>query len=76
PMREPFGGALMLQGKYSEAEKVFRADLEKNPHSGRSLFGLSESLKAQGKEEEAQTARKEFEAAWKNADTQLKIKEL
>ncbi|MGA9996132.1 MAG: hypothetical protein WBP93_12005 [Pyrinomonadaceae bacterium] len=76
PMREPFGGALMLQGKYAEAEKVFRADLEKNPHSGRSLFGLSESLKAQGKEEEAQTARKEFEAAWKNADTQLRINEL
>lgn len=76
PMREPLGGALMLQGKYAEAEKVFRADLAKNPHSGRSLFGLSESLKAQGKTGEAQTAWKEFEAAWKNADTKLGIKEL
>ena len=76
PVRETLGGTLMLQGNHAEAEKVFRADLEKNPHSGRSLFGLAESLKAQGKTDEAQAARKEFEAAWKNADTQLRIKEL
>jgi len=60
----------------TEAEKVFCADLEKNPRSGRSLFGLVESLKAQGKTLDAQFVQKELEAAWRNADTKLRIEEL
>lgn len=62
----------MLNGDYAEAEKVFRVDLDKNPRSGRSLFGLLKSLKAQGKNYDAQLMQKEFEVAWKNADIQLK----
>jgi tetratricopeptide (TPR) repeat protein len=76
PVRESLGGILLLSGDYTEAEKVFRADLEKNPRSGRSLFGLMQSLKAQGKNYEAQLVQTEFEAAWKNADTQLRVKDL
>jgi tetratricopeptide (TPR) repeat protein len=76
PVRESLGGILLLSGDYAEAEKVFRADLEKNPRSGRSLFGLMQSLKAQGKNYEAQLVQTEFEAAWKNADTQLRVKDL
>ena len=72
PVRESLGGVLMLNGDYAEAEKVFRADLHKNPRSGRSLFGLYENLKAQGKNYDAQLVQKEFEVAWKNADIQLK----
>jgi tetratricopeptide (TPR) repeat protein len=71
PVRESLGCVLMLNGDYVEAESVFRADLEKNPRSGRSLFGLYESLKAQGKNYDAQLVQKEFEVAWKNADTKL-----
>jgi len=72
PTRESLGSVLMLNGEYAEAEKVFRVDLDKNPRSGRSLFGLLKSLKAQGKNYDAQLVQKEFEVAWKNADIQLK----
>ncbi len=72
PTRESLGSMLMLNGDYAEAERVFRVDLDKNPRSGRSLFGLLKSLKAQGKNYDAQLVQKEFEVAWKNADIQLK----
>ena len=74
--RESLGGALMLDGQHAEAERVFREDLRRNRRNGRSLFGLSESLKAQGREREAELVRREFERAWRNADTQLKISDL
>ena len=76
PAREMLGAVLLRSRRAVEAEQVFRADLEKNPRSGRSLFGLMESLKAQGKRYAAQMVWKEFEAAWKNADTQLKVEDL
>ena len=74
--RESLGGALMLDKQYALAEQVFREDLRKNRRNGRSLFGLMESLKAQGKQREAELVGREFERAWKNADTQLKIEDL
>jgi len=75
PVRESLGGFLLRRGDYAEAEKVFRADLERNRHSGRSLYGLMESLKAQ-KKSEAAIAQREFETAWKDADTKLSVAEL
>ena len=74
--RESLGGALLSDGQYQEAERVFRADLERNARNGRSLFGLVESLNAQGKKLDAQLVKKEFDAAWKNADTSLRIEDL
>jgi len=76
PVRESLGGFLLRSGNFAEAEKVFRADLEKNKHSGRSLFGLVESLKAQKKTQAAAMAEREFETAWKNADTKLSVADL
>ncbi|HEX8089131.1 MAG TPA: tetratricopeptide repeat protein [Blastocatellia bacterium] len=76
PARESLGGVLLLSGDYAEAENVFRADLKQNPRSGRSLFGLLESLNRQGKRPAAAAARKEFKVAWKNADTQLRMEDL
>jgi hypothetical protein len=76
PVRESLGGFMLRSGNYADAEKVFRADLERNKHSGRSLFGLMESLKAQKKTQAAAIVQKEFESAWKNADTKLSIAEL
>jgi hypothetical protein len=66
----------MLDGQHAEAEAVFREDLRRNRRNGRSLFGLAESLKAQGKARESELVRREFERAWKNADTQLKVYDL
>lgn len=76
PVREMLGGALLRKGDYAVAEEVFRADLEKNPRSGRSLFGLLESLKAQKKTTAAQLVEREFKTAWKNADVQLRREDL
>jgi tetratricopeptide (TPR) repeat protein len=76
PARESLGGTLLLQKEYAEAEKVFRADLSKNRRNGRSLFGLAESLRAQGRTYEAALVRREFESAWKNADTRLSVEDL
>lgn len=75
-VRESLGAALLLNGNPAEAEKVFRRDLENNQSSGRSLFGLAESLKKQGKFDQARTVEQEFRSAWKMADTQLKIEDM
>jgi hypothetical protein len=50
---------------------VFRDDLEKNQNNGWSLFGLSQSLRAQGREAEAGEVAAEFEKVWRKADTTL-----
>ena len=76
PVRELLGGFLLRSHDYAEAEKVFRADLERNKHNGRSLFGLMESLKAQKKNDAAATVQREFDDAWKNADTKLTAQSL
>jgi tetratricopeptide (TPR) repeat protein len=76
PVRESLGGALLRDGQAGEAEKVFRDDLARNPRNGRSLFGLWQSLMAQNKTADAEWAHTEFEAAWKNADSQLSVGDL
>jgi tetratricopeptide (TPR) repeat protein len=76
PVREMLGGLLMRTGDHVAAEQVFRDDLTRNPRSGRSLLGLSAALKAQGKTYTAELVEAEFEAAWKNADVQLKVEDL
>ncbi|MCA1616232.1 MAG: hypothetical protein LC800_19450 [Acidobacteria bacterium] len=76
PVRESLGSALLRAGKYAEAEAVFREDLRRIPLNGRSLFGLAESLKAQGKPREAGPVLAEFERVWKNADTRLRLEDL
>jgi len=76
PAREALGAVLLADGRAAEAEAVFREDLKHNPRSGRSLFGLAQSLGAQRKTREAAAARRDFAAAWKNADTRLKLEDL
>ncbi|HJQ31611.1 MAG TPA: hypothetical protein VJ866_05515 [Pyrinomonadaceae bacterium] len=76
PAREGLGAVLLADGRAAEAEAVFREDLKHNPRSGRSLFGLAKSLEAQRKTREAAAARRDFAAAWKNADTQLRLEDL
>jgi tetratricopeptide (TPR) repeat protein len=75
-VRESLGGALLLNGSHAEAETVFRDDLQRNPRNGRSLFGLLESLKGQRKDYASWIVRRRFEAAWKDADTPLKLEDL
>jgi tetratricopeptide (TPR) repeat protein len=60
------GAALLKAGKASEAEKVFREDLKHFPNCGWQLFGLQESLRAQGKD--MKDASRQFRNAWSRAD--------
>jgi len=76
PVREALGGALLRQGKPSEAEAVFRKDLEINPRNGRSLFGLLEALKVQKKSVSTDWVKKEFTEAWKYSPASLTIEDL
>jgi tetratricopeptide (TPR) repeat protein len=73
PVRESLGAALLLSGQGAQAEAVFRADLEQYPRNPRSLFGLFKSLEAQTNTLEAERVRRDFEAAWKNADGTLEL---
>jgi tetratricopeptide (TPR) repeat protein len=73
PTRESLGAALLNAGKTAEAEAAFREDLKRNPRNPRSLFGLAETLKAEGKMAEAATVRRQFQRAWNKADTKLTL---
>jgi tetratricopeptide (TPR) repeat protein len=71
PTRQSLGAALAAGGKHAEAEAVFRKDLKQYPHNGWSMFGLAQSLTAQGKMEEAAKAKMHFETIWQFADVEL-----
>jgi tetratricopeptide (TPR) repeat protein len=76
PVRESLGAALLADGRAAEAETVFREDLARHPRSGRSLYGLVASLKAQQKEADAAWAQAQFETAWKDADTKVRLEDM
>ena len=71
PTRQSLGAALLKAGKPVEAEAVYRADLKQYRHNGWSMFGLMQSLEAQGKTAEAAKVKVHFDAAWQFADTEL-----
>jgi tetratricopeptide (TPR) repeat protein len=76
PVRESLGGALLMNGDATGAEKVFRADLDRNPRNPRSLFGLEQALKAQDRNYDAGFVEAEFKASWKGGVTALKVEDL
>jgi tetratricopeptide (TPR) repeat protein len=71
PVRQALGAVLLQAGRAREAEQVYRDDLARNPNNGWSLFGLAESLRAQGKTAEAAEAGARFQKAWARADVKL-----
>ncbi|HEV3167099.1 MAG TPA: tetratricopeptide repeat protein [Isosphaeraceae bacterium] len=71
PVRHALGAALMQSGRFGEAERVYRDDLERHPENGWSLFGLARSLELQGKADEARSVRERFDKAWADADIKL-----
>ncbi|MGC6458375.1 MAG: hypothetical protein ACON4R_08375 [Akkermansiaceae bacterium] len=68
PARHAYGALLVLDGKYTEAEKVFLRDLEIYPANGWALLGLRDALNGQGRSAEAKHADKAFRLAWTSAD--------
>jgi tetratricopeptide (TPR) repeat protein len=71
--RQTLGAALLRAGDATGAEVAFRGDLKVFPRNSWGLLGLSESLKAQGREGDAKSVQREFTAAWKHADTKLDL---
>jgi tetratricopeptide (TPR) repeat protein len=76
PVREMLGAALLMGGNNPEAEKVFREDLERNPRNPRSLFGLQQALKAQGRTYDAGLVEGQFRRSWKGPVAALKVEDL
>jgi tetratricopeptide (TPR) repeat protein len=71
PVRESLGGVLLMNGNASGAEKVFRADLDRNPRNPRSLFGLQQALKAQQRNYDAGFIENEFRDSWKGGEVKV-----
>jgi tetratricopeptide (TPR) repeat protein len=71
PVRQTLGAVLLQAGRADEAERVYREELHRNPGNGWSLFGLAQSLQAQGKVADADATRDQFATAWRNADIRL-----
>ncbi|MCY4265909.1 MAG: hypothetical protein OXE78_13805 [Gammaproteobacteria bacterium] len=70
-MRLYLGAALLEAGRAAEAEDVYRQDLEWSQQNGWATFGLYQALEAQGKEQEANITKRQFESQWRNADIKL-----
>jgi tetratricopeptide (TPR) repeat protein len=71
PVRQSLGAVLLEAGQPAEAERVYREDLLEFPENGWSLFGLRQSLEAQGRAADARDAARRFAEAWRHADVEL-----
>lgn len=71
PVRQTLGSILLEAKKPALAEQRFREDLKQYRNNGWSLYGLYQSLEAQGKKSEAIAVKKEFEKAFAKADIKL-----
>lgn len=71
PTRHTLGAALLDAGLPHDAEAVFQEDLVRLPNNGWALFGLTQSLRAQGRKAEAAKADAAFRKAWEGADFEI-----
>lgn len=75
-VRQSLGAALLRGGDYDGAEQEFRTALATRPRDGRLLYGLWQTLLAQGRDSEAALVQGQFASAWRGATTQLTIDSL
>ncbi len=71
PTRQSLGAVLLKAKRYQEAEKIFLEDLVYYRQNGWSLMGLYQSLKGQGKMDEANKIKQEFDIAWRDSDIEI-----
>ncbi len=76
PVRQSLGAALLKAGDHAGAERVFRDALATHPRDGRLLYGLSQTLQAQGRASEAQLVEQQFARAWRGATMPLTLDDL
>jgi hypothetical protein len=72
PIRHSLGVVLLRAGKAADAEQIYREDLVRFPENGWALYGLGQSLRAQGKAAEADKVAARLTLAWAKADITLK----
>ena len=76
PTRESLGAALIKAKRFVDAEKVFRADLERNPANPRTLFGLWRTFAANDPEDPMTLVLgRRFSDAWEHADVKLSLED-
>jgi pimeloyl-ACP methyl ester carboxylesterase/tetratricopeptide (TPR) repeat protein len=71
PPRQVLGALLIEAGRPREAEAVYLDDLKRFRENGWSLFGLWQSLQAQGRADDARAVRARFDKAWQRSDVTL-----
>ncbi|HEX6324860.1 MAG TPA: alpha/beta fold hydrolase [Vicinamibacterales bacterium] len=71
PVRLMLGQMLFESGRFAEAEAVYREELRRLRENGWGLFGLWQSVLAQGRVDEARELRARFDKAWARADVLL-----
>ena len=69
--RHYLGNALLQAGKWKEAEKTFREDLNINNENGWALYGLQQAFLKQNKQAESQKVSARFKKAFAKADVKL-----
>ncbi len=72
PARHVLGAVMIEDGRYQDAERVYREALEDHPHTGWALFGLQQALHGMGKMEDADRAYAEFKKRWERSDIWLR----
>ena len=72
-VRHFLGDTYLRSGNYEEAEKIYREDLSYWVKNGFALNGLYHSLVLQKKSAEAEEVKKQFETAWRYADSSLEF---
>jgi tetratricopeptide (TPR) repeat protein len=75
-LRQSLGAELLRAGNHAEAEATFREALATRPRDGRLLYGLWQTLVAQGRAGEAVLVEQQFARAWADATTQLTLDSL
>jgi hypothetical protein len=71
-VRPILGATHLAAGNPAAAEIAYREDLKMYPHNGWSLFGLTESLRRQGRAKAAVEVEQEWRSAWSRADVALR----
>lgn len=75
-VRQSLGAELLKAGNHDEAERTFREALATHPRDGRLLYGLWQTLAAQGRDSEAVLVQGELTRAWRDATVPLTLDDL
>jgi tetratricopeptide (TPR) repeat protein len=70
-VRHHLGAVLLKAGKYAEAEKVYRRDLQTWRNNGWALIGLYNALLLQKKNDQAATVKLLFDKSWLYANVKI-----